>query len=566
MSRQLIAVIRATVNSTFGISAMRWRYRRRERLWEMLLMLFGIGTAVAFFGFGIYRFMLAVSANGLLFGQPELSLGLASMAGQVLVLFMGFFMVVSAFYFADDLETLVPLPVTPGTIVTAKFVSVLIGEYLTISIIYWPSVAAYAQYATFGIGKAIVAVLVFLALPVIPLAIGAAASLLLMRSISRRQRDVMFYAGSILFLVLMVAWQMSLSQMPEQGDLQKYLEELIRTRLGLVQALAGRFPPAVWATGAIHEFGTLSGLKYLGYTLAGAAAAVYALGALGSRLFMRGLLGSREAGGSGRKATGARSRQALVAGQPLLQPAASPLRALAVREWRLLSRTPIWMFNNVLPGLIMPVIMFVPLMAQDSMRQLIDQVTSSADGPLMAGAALAGLITFVGSVSGVATTSISREGARLWISRLLPQPAQVQLQAKLLVSLIVIAVTSVPTLTGYALLFRPSLANLLLPALVGLAGASAVMTFGLLMDSARPMLHWTDPAEPVKRNLNAIIPLLLAFGLIAAGGAITAWGRSSQWAPAVVYVLLFAVAAGAAAAAYRALISGAETRFGNLEL
>jgi len=155
--KQLWAVTKVTLNSSFGISALRWQYlRRRQRLWEPVLIIWGMGTAVAFLSYGAYRVYLAMASVGSLFGQPELPLGLATVSSQVLVLVMGFFLVVSSFYFSRDLPILVPLPLRPGAVITAKFLTILVGEYITISFFFWPAVIAYARFTPFGLGEAVV--------------------------------------------------------------------------------------------------------------------------------------------------------------------------------------------------------------------------------------------------------------------------------------------------------------------------------------------------------------------------------------------------------------------------
>jgi len=573
MTRQLLAVFRVTFRSTFGISAFRWRYfQRRERLWELALMVWGIGTAVVFFGYGLYRLALAITTVGLILGQPEIALGLASVISQVLVLLMGFFMIVSAFYFARDLRTLVPLPVSPGVIVTAKFLTLLVAEYITIAFVFLPALLAYWRVVQMSVGQVLVALLVFLLLPVLPLAIGALVSLVLMRGINRRHRDIMLYASTILFLGLLIAWQMAMGRLPQDGDIQRYLEELISSQMGLARMFATRFPPALWATIAVAQFPSAEGLRNLAYTIGSAVLAVLSLGALGNRLFYRGLIGSDEAESSrGRRGPGAaalrrRSRTgAVTVAGGLLKPPSAPLAALVYREWALLSRTPIWMLNNVLPALLMPVFMLVPLLAQSDLRVLVEQLTANPANWTLAGMVLAAFMAFVASVSGVAPTAISREGGRFWISRTIPQPATLQLRAKLILSLLVVAVTAVPTVAAFALLIRPPMMHVVLPTLLGLLSAVAIMSFGLRVDAARPMLNWQEPQEPVKRNLNAIIPMIMTLGLLAVGGILGTFLVRNGAGALIVYGVLLALVGGAAYWAYRYLMGTGEAALSRLE-
>ena len=569
MNQQSWAVLKAMVNSSFGVSVARWRYlRRRERLWEPALVVFGIGTAVAFFGYGIYRLALAITGVGLVVGQPELGLGMAAVISQMLVLLMGFFLVVSAFFFARDLTMLVPLPVRPGTIITAKFVTVLLWQYITVAFVFVPAVLAYMAHVPLTLGQVLVAVVVFLLIPVLPLAISAAFALLLMRGLSRRHRDVMFYAGSLIFLGLILASQVFTGGLPsDPADLQRYLEELISGRLGLVQLMTRRFPPALWGTLAVHSFPAWEGLRNLAYTIGSAGAAFWALGLMGNRLFYRGLIGSDEAAGR-RPAMRRRAwrAQGEAAAGALVGRPSTALAALVRREWSLLSRTPVWMLNNVLPGLLMPLFMLLPFALQSELREMVAQLANNPELYTVAALALAAFLGFVSSVTGIAPTAISREGGRLWISRVIPQSGAAQLQAKLVLSVAVVAVTAVPTVAAFAVILKPPLVHLLGGTLVGLVSGFSVMVIGLRTDLSRPMLRWQDPQEPVKRNLNALVPLGVVMAYVALG-AISYTGLDRLGAPGLlVYALLLAAAATVATVSYRHLMNRADELFGRLEV
>jgi len=569
MSRQFWAVLKAMVNSSFGVSVARWRYlRRRERLWEPALVVFGIGTAVAFFGYGIYRLALAITGVGLAVGQPELGLGMAVVISQMLVLLMGFFLVVSAFFFTRDLTALVPLPIRPGTIITAKFVTVLLWQYITVAFVFIPAALAYMAYVPVTLGQVLVAVVVFLLIPVLPLAISAAFALLLMRGLGRRHRDMMFYAGSLIFLGLILASQVFTGGLPsDPADLQRYLEEMISGRLGLVQLMTRRFVPALWATLAVHSFPGWESLRNLSYAIGSAGAAVWALGRMGNRLFYRGLIGSDEAAGQRRQVRRrAWGPQTAVAARALVGAPSTALAALVRREWSLLSRTPVWMLNNVLPGLLMPLFMLLPFVLQNELREMVARLADNPGLHTVAALALAAFLAFVSSVTGIAPTAISREGGRLWISRVIPQTGATQLQAKLVLSIAVVAVTAVPTVIAFAVILRPPLVHLLGGTIIGLVSGFSVMVIGLRTDLSRPMLRWQDPQEPVKRNLNALVPLGTVLAYVALGAA-SYTGLDRLGAPGLlVYALFTAAGATVATVAYRHLMSRADELFGRLEV
>jgi ABC-2 type transport system permease protein len=569
--KQLWAVTKVTLNSSFGISALRWQYlRRRQRLWEPVLIIWGMGTAVAFLSYGAYRVYLAMASVGSLFGQPELPLGLATVSSQVLVLVMGFFLVVSSFYFSRDLPILVPLPLRPGAVITAKFLTILVGEYITISFFFWPAVIAYARFTPFGLGEAVVTLLVFLLLPVLPLAVTSLMAMTLMRSINRRHRDLLFYAGSILFFGAFLVWQMSIARLP-QGDLQKYLESLVSARLGLVGAITSRFPPAFWSVAAIHDGLTADGLRSLLLVGGTAALSVAVLRVAGERLFYLGLIGGEEVSrgrrlGRGRAIEQAGARAGAGAEPVTLSCPRTPMRALIAREWMLILRTPVWVLNNVLPGVIVPLFMFVPLLASGQLQGDLEKLLALKGGQTYAGLVLAAILLFVGSLGGLAATSISREGSRIWISRVMPQQARTQAAAKLVMATTVAALSVVPSVVVFGLLLGLPALFLVLPVAISLTATLAANAIGLRVDMTRPMLRWKDPQEPVKRNLNGLVPGGLALLLLALGIPVSRALVGAGVSGLIVFAVLLVITGGMAFWSVSGVLNKAEEIAGRLEV
>lgn len=557
-------VLRATLLSTFGISAARWRYvKRRERLWEPLLILWAIGSAGSVFGYGLYRMALAMSAVGASLGQPDLALGMAIVSAQALVLFTGLFMVLSAFYFARDLRILVVLPISPGKIIAAKFMTLLVGEYLTISIVYFPALAGYAQYTTLGPGRLLVALLVFLAVPVLPLALASFVSLLLMRVVNRGRRDTYMVVASLLLIALIMGLQAVMIRAGPK-DPQQYLMELISSRYGLLKALTRNFPPAFWATRAVHDWPASGGMVNLLLTIGASGAAIVALSAAGDRLFYGGLLGGEEVARHARAVrAGARPGRAQGTGDLLNRPS-PPFRALVLREWVLFIRTPVWVLNGLAPALIAPAAILLPMLMRGELRQLLQSIQGTG-GLVAIGLALAGFLMFMGSVNTIASTSISREGRTFWVSRTIPHTPTKQVDAKMAMALLTTLLATAPSLVIYVFLLRPPVLHIVAPAIIGLLGGLSGLAIGLRVDLVRPMLRWDDPQEPVKRNLNALLPMGVALAYFALGAAIYSSMTRAHWRPEMIYLALVVLTGAVSAVAWRNLRARAEEAYGRIE-
>jgi len=553
--------------SSYGISVLKWRYlKRRERLWEPVLIVWGIGTLVVVFGFGLYRAALAIAQVGGSLGQSSLALGMGAAAVIGLTLLFGFFWILSFFYFARDNNILVPLPLKPGTIVLARFFVVLAGEYVTALFAFGPAVVGYAGVVGFSFGKALVSVLVFLLLPVTPLAVSGLVALVLMRMINRRHRDAYMIAFSIALLVLIFGFQTFIVRSDSSADPERFLMELVTARFGLLRSVTRNLPPAFWAAVAIDTWPSAQSLLNLGMLAVTSGVALFVLRWVGETLFYRGLIGGEEQARGARPRAGSRAtafRRALGDGETLYAQV-SASAALGWREWTLFMRTPIWMLNGLLPGLIAPFALVMPMLARGGMGELLAQLNTPA-GRLYAGLAFAALFTFMGSVNSIASTAVSREGRRYWISRTMPQDPAKQVQAKLLIASLLLGLSMLPSVIAYIVVLKPPVMGAVLPIAIGLLGALSGMAVGLRLDMTRPMLRWDDPQEPVKRNLNAIFPIAFAGVYIAVGVfLVNGWIRL-KWDPARIYIAALVIAAIVAAFSVSGLRGAARAAYARIE-
>jgi ABC-2 type transport system permease protein len=219
-------------------------------------------------------------------------------------------------------------------------------------------------------------------------------------------------------------------------------------------------------------------------------------------------------------------------------------------------RTPLWVMNGLLPGLIAPFAVVMPLFAQWGMSEALAQLRAPS-AQLYAGLVLAALFTFMGSVNTIASTAVSREGKRYWISRTMPQDPSRQVQAKLAVSGLLLGLSMLPSVLAYVVILRPAALGIAAPIAMGILGASSGMAVGLRIDMSRPMLRWDDPQDPVKRNLNAIFPIGFAIAYVAVGAMLVRDWTRAAWTPARIYAFALVISGIVAALSLAGLRSAA---------
>lgn len=498
---RLWTLIKQQLNVAFNLSALRWyaRYDRKKLAGGVAIAVAVIVSLVPMYYYVYLQFLDAVFLAGLTIGQPEILLTLSLVSASFIVLFFGIAFVMSAFYFSRDLSLLVPLPLTPGEIVGAKFAVVLVQEYLTVLPLFLPALIIYGVRMGTGIAFWLAGLAVLLLVPVLPLTVVSAVILLLMRSTNlSRYKDFLRLVGMVLLVVILLGINVLVTKLAPLT--QEDVLVLLLAEDGLIRYIARLFPPALLATRALVAGGVASVLNFLGYLALNLAGIVLTL-FLGERLFYRGLIGGEEV--AARKSV---SQSRL---ERKMAQVSSPAAAIAAREIKLLVRTPIYLFNSIGVLVIVPVALLLPLLMGEAVDPLL-AIFLQPGNRFFVNLAGAAFIAIMGAFTPASSSSFSREGKQFWLSQVIPVPPAVQIRGKILYSLL-LCLLSVPLVILLSVFFTKwSPLELLLVIVLGLCGCLPAVTSGLLIDLLRPYLNWDNPQRAIKQNMNVVLGMAVA--------------------------------------------------------
>lgn len=457
----------------------------------------------------LFSSFLFLSQTSLVLGQPALVPVLLTVAGQMMVLIFGIFYLLPAFYFSQDINRMLHLPLRPRQLLAAKFLVVMAGETLTLAIFILPGLIAYGLARGAGPVYWLLALFVWLALPLLPLALDAIITLLFARVVSfAGKRDFLRVLGGLLGVAFAIGWQFVSQRFYAPGGRGYSLEE-IEAIQGLVAGIGSKFPPALWAARALAGPETLAG--WLNLALFSVISLVFlGLTALvAEKIFFRDLMAGQE--------VGKRRRPAAVVS---LKPAGLKA-ALWRRELKLFLRTPVFAMNGLFSILLVPLMMLVPLLAAGELREVIflAQRPQIAAWVALGGAAL---IIFLSTVNQVAPTSISREGRLLWLLQVLPVEAKLWVRIKLAFSLLFAALGAVIVAAALFFILHLPLLALVTSVVLGLLGSWPAAALGLIVDLAWPRLDWVDPQQAMKGNFNGLIAMVLG-GLLLGLSAVVSY-------------------------------------------
>lgn len=205
----------------------------------------------------------------------------------------------------------------------------------------------------------------------------------------------------------------------------------------------------------------------------------------------------------------------------------SVLARLINKEVMEILKTPVYLTNTLLMGLVIPLAFAVPLYAQRNeimkgakdIRAAIDHFTSLMSFEFKFGvlvlAFTAIMIFMSSSATNTAGTSITREGKYLWQMQVAPLKPNTIVLSKVIGAIIIFLISIIPITAIIMYLVKPPLYFVGAYALAVIAAAIFSSNVGMLLDIIKPKLDWQTPQQAMKQNFNAVI--LTYFTMIVAG-------------------------------------------------
>jgi len=554
--RRLLALLGAGLRQNFALALLKHKlFKERKDIWLVLLGGFGfLGMLpVIWLYFTVLKYAFSILKP---MGQEAALLTMAILAGQFLILVFGLFYVLSAFYFSRDLEFLVSLPARPFEVIGAKFGVILVNEYLTVLFIVAPAFIVYGVKAGKSLAYWPLAAVVFLLLPVIPLALSGllVMAMMLLVNVSRK-KDFFILAGSLVLLVAVLFLQLGLAGTRSPEELVKFFSAAD----GLARLVGEKFPPCIWASRLLASGFSTRGLGYLALFAGLSVAVLLLLLMAAEKLFYRGLIGLAEMTARHKKLSAA----ALAKGFAKRR---APWQAILRREWKLMNRTPIFLLNGILSVILIPVMLF--FMARSnaiSSSMSILKVLGSGDrmAEILFAAAF---FVACGCLNGTASSTFSREGRNFWLSKVMPVAPGRHVLGKFFHSYLVavLGVLGGSLVAWLALgLDWKSIAPAVLLALVAGVLLTAV---NMAVDLARPLLTWTNPMRAIKQNLNVVLAMAVDAGIVFGFYYFSQFLRRAGFAGNALVVILFVFTALIAAATLYFLVRFAGKRYATIAI
>ncbi|MGE5493848.1 MAG: putative ABC transporter permease subunit [Burkholderiales bacterium] len=519
--RKVLLLVRIFLKSGGGLISGK---NKKAKYLLPLVLLFAFGT----FAFSMVFFAVEIY-NGLApFNAQNIILPLVFGATSIVIFLFGIFYVISIMYHADDVEQMKYMPLKVYHILGAKFILLVIYEYIFEAFILAPVLVAYGIMSGAGAAYIIYSVILFLITPVIALSMAALLVMIVMRFTSfGKNKQAFTFIGGILAMALAIGFNVVVQSFAGQISDAALMEAFRNSTLPDI--LSSIFPGIGFASKALLESATLEGLwNLLLFALCTAGAAIVFMIA-GRLLYLKGVSGITE--------TSAKRRAIKDLGRET--ESTSALRAYFKKELRLLYRSPIAFMNCVLMTFIWPVIILIMMFSgggkAEAFAYLISQMN---DGLLLA--VLVGASAFIASSIPITSTAISREGKSLYFTKYIPMSMRKQLRAKAYSGMLFSGI-SILLLMLVGILMGASITVSIAAFVIGMIAMAAISYAGLLIDVGNPKLEWINEQQAIKQNLNSVLSMLVGvlFGAIA---IVPAAVFNTSLAVSAAYCLVFFLA------------------------
>lgn len=494
--RKIFLLVKTIIKSGGGGMSAGKKARSRIVLPIVLVFAFiSFAGPMALLTSGIYDTLVSASVN------PGVILPLVFGATCAVIFIFGVIYVISVMYHAADIELLSYLPIKPYEILSAKFITLIIYEYIFEAFILLPVIYEFGVKSGGGIPYIIYSVILFLITPCIALSMAAVLVIILMRFTNIAKNKQAFRFIISILVVLFAIGLNVFAQMSVKNISESQLAAALQSST-LPSMFNGIFPGIGFASGALTQSGSMGGLVNLILFILCSAAAFAVFLLIGQLLYEKGVSGVTEVTAK-RKGVQDLGRET---------ESLSAFNAYVRKEIKLLFRSPTAFINCVLMTFIWPVLLLVGFMSGGSgkLSQLAGMISSIDSAVLIA--ILAGISAFISCAIPIASTAISREGKSLYFTKYIPMSMRSQINAKIVPGMIFSSV-SVVLIIIIGFFIGVDVVTGIVSIIIGLVIMAAGSYIGLLLDIANPKLTWINEQQAIKQNLNVVLHMLIGIVL-----------------------------------------------------
>ncbi|MGX5436550.1 putative ABC transporter permease subunit [Bacillus thuringiensis] len=498
-------------------------------------------AAILFVGFLIFGSMTHGMYEGLkqLGQEPGMIIAMGLAIASIWVFLISITNILTVFYYSNDIEMLLPLPLKPAQIISAKFLTVLITQYVMSSFIVLPIFITYGLKSGAFITYYIYMIFIYLLFPIVPLVLASLLMTIIMRytNIAKNKDRGNIFIGivSILFIVGINVFMQWRNKSAFSGD--GAAEYLVNNQSSLIVQMTNYFPTTYFGAVALVESANWKGLLYVIIFAVISFVFFVLFYYIAERTYLKGVIGL---------STSTAKKQVISAeGLQKSTVQSSHLKAYVKKEFKTLFRTPQFFLNCIVQTFVMPIMLFFILFVQDgNLKFITEYINNPKTTGFAIGVGLCASLFLMGS-NVIATTSFSRDGSSWFVNRYLPVKASDIFFAKAitawLINVIILAVFGITmaVVAGISPVF------MILWFLLSANGLLLINLIGTRWDAQTADIHWDTEQKLFKSRYttlwNFLANILIALIIVGGVSVLYFFLQVGLWVMFIVLFVMFTI-------------------------
>lgn len=488
MSNLFILLKNSFVNST-GINSLSKgidNSKEKRKLLITTVTLLLIATVICFMSTS-YSIALAIVLKPM--GYLDLILIVAILFSCILSFIMSIYKAQGTLFSSKDYDLLMSLPIKNSTILTSKILSLMSISYIETALIIIPASIVYVIYnGSLSWIFFIILVVGLIFIPMIPI-IAASIIAMIITFISSRFKHkniatIVVGMGALL-LILIVSMNM-----------QNYINAFVENSDSIVSGLSKIYLPAMYLKDALVNYDVFNLLKFIAISIIPFVIFIIVF----SKAF--------------KTVNGKLSESYKKANYKVKKLETSSItKALVMQELRRYFATPIYVMNTAFGMVLLVAASIATLFVS---KETLVELLGYPEIANMIPVAILVILVFTIGLSCTTNSSISLEGNRLWILKVLPIEPKDIFKGKIITNLIITIPAAVIANIIFYIGLKFDVKYLILNLVISIVFSIVSAVLGLIINLCFPKMDWTNPTTVVKQSASVMITILGIMILILA--------------------------------------------------
>lgn len=486
MSNLFVLLKNSFINST-GINSLTKNIdssKEKKKLTITTLTLILIAIVIWFMSTS-YSIALATVLKPM--GYLDLILIIAVLVSSILSFITSIYKAQGTLFSSKDYDLLMSLPIKNSTILTSKILSLMSINYIETALIIIPASIVYFIYngnLSWSFFCILLIGLIFI--PMIPIIASAIIAVIITFISSRfkHKNTLTIVVGMIATLLIMVV----------SINMQNYINKFIANSEFIVNGLSNIYLPALYFKNALVNFDLVSLAKFILISIIPFIIFIFVF----SKTF--------------KVINGKLSESYKRANYKIKKLKTSSItKSLVNQEIKRYFATPIYVMNTAI-GMVLLVAGSIATLfiSKETLAELFKYTEIVNIIPI----AILVVLIFTIGLSCTTNSSISLEGNRLWILKVLPIEPKEIFKGKIITNLIItipaVIIANIIFYIGLKYNFKYLMLNLL----ISIVFCVLSSVIGLIVNLYFPKMEWTNPTTVVKQSASVMITILSIFLLI----------------------------------------------------